>query len=814
MVKPGWPKFGSWQTLSADEVAELAARIAALTKAGMPLGEGLRAAADELPPGRLSRAVRRLAERFDAGDDLAAALGATAGLSSSAGEPPRATLLDKPAVAPVRLPAHLVGLMLAGARTGRLAEVLEEFVALEQGRAEIRRRIRRELAYPLVLLVMLAGVTVIARLFIVDDIANIVATLGMRTPAITQLFLVLVGPAAWIMSALALVGVAMFVASGWTAGPVWLARLVEEVPLLGPLLRFGRLSGWSRLLAVLLEHQVPLPDALRLAAGACDASLAQGCREAAEDVEAGRPLAESLAARPQFPTSLIPLVRWGQQTPALADAFRAAADVFGRLAAFQGAMVETLLQPILLLVIAAFVSIFAAAILVPTLQFTNLLSGLCWWPGSTSWNFFEWDFGSVAAGRPGLAATAILAPILLGIAILVTQRLVVGPRRYHDDVLNVAIGMAGWILVAVGILGPLGLVPLTLPWLWVPWCLLAIFVLVAVVRKRRARQQEGLLWGLAAAAERGMPLAPVVEAFAAERPGGLDGWRAQRLAAMLTAGFALPDALRRSPGVLPPQVLPLVRVGCAAGALAPALRQAATVHNAGDRTWMSLLGKLGYLCLVPALGLTCFFPQIMTQLAKVCVDFRVPLPDETRWVLACQGYLVVWYLLVALFVGILIYAVARYLGWVQWDLPGLGGLARRNDTAMILDGLAVAAGQDRPMSEGLGSLAESYPKPAVGRRLRRAAAEVESGGDWCEGLFRHGLIQEADRAILQAAQRVGNLPWALREMADSSRRRLAYRVQALAQMLFPVVVLVFGLIVMLIALGIFRPLLALMRSLA
>ena len=358
MVKPGWPKFGFWQTLSADEVAELAARIAALTKAGMPLGEGLRAAAEEMPARRLSRAVRRLADRFDAGDDLAAALQGTVPIFGH-GREASARKWDRP------LWLTLVGLMLAGARTGRLAKVLEEFVALEQGRAEIRRRIRRELAYPLVLLVMLAGVTVMARLFIVDDIANIVATLGMRTPAITQLFLVLVGPAAWIMSALAVVGVAMFVAGGWTAGPAWLARLVEEVPLLGPLLRFGRLSGWSRLLGVLLEHQVPLPDALRLAAGACDASLAQGCREAAGDVEAGRPLAESLAARPQFPANLIPLVQGASRRRPWPTPSCAAADVFGRLAAFQGAMVETLLQPILLLVIAAFVSIFAAVLLCP-----------------------------------------------------------------------------------------------------------------------------------------------------------------------------------------------------------------------------------------------------------------------------------------------------------------------------------------------------------------------------------------------------------------------------------------------------------------
>ena len=72
-------QFDFGQTLSADEVAELAARIGELTKAGMPLGEGLRAVAGELPGRRLRRAVRRLADRFDAGDDMAAAMASQGG---------------------------------------------------------------------------------------------------------------------------------------------------------------------------------------------------------------------------------------------------------------------------------------------------------------------------------------------------------------------------------------------------------------------------------------------------------------------------------------------------------------------------------------------------------------------------------------------------------------------------------------------------------------------------------------------------------------------------------------------------------------
>ena len=68
--------------------------------------------------------------------------------------------------------------------------------------------------------------------------------------------------------------------------------------------------------------------------------------------------------------------------------------------------------------------------------------------------------------------------------------------------------------------------------------------------------------------------------------------------------------------------------------------------------------------------------------------------------------------------------------------------------------------------------------------------------------------------MLQAAQRVGNLPWALTEMADSVRRRLAYRVQAAVQLLFPPIVILMGLAVTFIVVALFLPLIALIQRLA
>ena len=174
-----------------------------------------------------------------------------------------------------------------------------------------------------------------------------------------------------------------------------------------------------------------------------------------------------------------------------------------------------------------------------------------------------------------------------------------------------------------------------------------------------------------------------------------------------------------------------------------------------------------------------------------------------------------WFLLLPLFLlgpALLFYLPIRYFGWTDLDLPGMGRFTRRLDSAQILDTLSLVAGQQRPLGEGIAALARSYPKKDIRRRLREAAADIDSGGDWCESLCRHGLIGRPELAILQAAQRVGNLPWALREMADGSRRRLAYRVQAAAQLLFPPIVIVMGLVVMFIVVALFLPLISLITK--
>jgi type II secretory pathway component PulF len=421
-----------------------------------------------------------------------------------------------------------------------------------------------------------------------------------------------------------------------------------------------------------------------------------------------------------------------------------------------------------------------------------------------------------------VSLTAALGPILIGIAVLVAQRLIAGPRALlRDDPVNLGLNVVGWVLIVVGFLANFAAILLVLTFLvlTIPGLIIAALVLIEALRKRRATQQYALLWLLTVSAEHSMPLTPAIEAFGRER-GGLFGRRAKRLAKMLNAGFPLPAALEGCRGVLPRHATAMVRVGWQSGELAAALRQAASVQSLHEPVWMSLVGKLTYIFFVPlfAFGVLMFvFLKIVPAYEKIFKDFGTVLPPITRSLVSCGYFLVnYWYLLAPLnlFVGLLIlYAMVRYFGLIQWDPPGIATIVRRLDAANILDSLALVARRQRPILDGIDQLAAAYHKPQIRWRLRAVAEDIRTGRDWCESLYRRGLLRRADLAILQSAQRAGNLPWAMQEMAESGRRRFAYRLQAIVQAVFPPIVICFGLIVMFIVVALFLPLVAIIQRL-
>ena len=398
---------------------------------------------------------------------------------------------------------------------------------------------------------------------------------------------------------------------------------------------------------------------------------------------------------------------------------------------------------------------------------------------------------------------------LLGVAILMATRLVTGPSPGdRKSVFVTGTRTFAWILTGWGFLVGMGMI---LPIGATTWLASVAVIISMAYSKHVATQRYAMLALVGAAAERSAPLAAAFAAFGRER-GGWMRRRAAEIASMLYHGASLPDAVHAVPGVLPPETVPLLCVGHENGSLAPAIRQAIAARNLYEPVWQSIVPKIGYVCMLPtvAVGVFVFLAlKIIPQFEKIFKDFNTRMPD----VHTCSIHRGP----VAASLAAAVHAVAVPGGAVRLLRAPLCGL---DPLGLAGDGLAHAAaayrhgaGHDRagcptaaPLSGALATLASFYPQRSIERRLWAVCDDVEAGGDDLQSLYRHGLLGKADLALLQSAQRNGNLAWAAREMADSNRRRFIYRLHAAVQVIFPLVIVGYGLVVAAIAVAMLLPL--------
>jgi type II secretory pathway component PulF len=408
----------------------------------------------------------------------------------------------------------------------------------------------------------------------------------------------------------------------------------------------------------------------------------------------------------------------------------------------------------------------------------------------------------------GMFGTLFFGVAVLGASRLLSDRM----REGHASIMDAILETIGWTLIWCSIISLTVTVFTGVP-------VLPVVVLIVVyIRNKRARKYA-LLSTLGVAAERMMPLVPVIDAYAKEQKGRI-ARQARLLSSRLQSGWLLPDALDGSRGLVSRRARAMIRTGFESGALAAALKNAGGDPDAQDTVWAQLSGRLVYLAMiVAAANLMIVFVswRIAPAFEKIFWDFSVDLPGFTVFTIAVSNMFVRYggplvFLPAPLAWFLIVYIALRYSGLIEWDLPGMTRLARRLHTATILDTLTPLAQQDRPLIDGIATLAKSYPKRLIRRRLKLVLADLQAGADWCDSMVGRRLMTRADSAVLAAATRVGNLPWAMMEMADSNRRRLAYRCQIWLQLAFALVTLVLGLAVLIFCVSFFLPLVNLVQG--
>jgi type II secretory pathway component PulF len=158
-------------------------------------------------------------------------------------------------------------------------------------------------------------------------------------------------------------------------GRILWARMVYAIPVVGTLIRSARMAAFTDLLAILVDHSMPLVDAFKLAGEASsDPLMAVDARAIQQELSQGKPLGEALRGRGMVPAWVSWMAGLGEQRGTLGATLHQVADLYRQQVEMRAALLRSVLPPFFIIGIAGlFVGFFVFTCMLPMIR---LLEGL------------------------------------------------------------------------------------------------------------------------------------------------------------------------------------------------------------------------------------------------------------------------------------------------------------------------------------------------------------------------------------------------------------------------------------------------------
>jgi general secretion pathway protein F len=272
----------------------------------------------------------------------------------------------------------VINMVHAGESSGTLEIVLTRLADIAESQQALTSRVRAKLAYPVFMAIFGALVLFFLLAVIVPSITSIFTDMKQVLPAPTRLLIAISGflKSYWwlLLFGIAAVGVGLKSLRRTEKGRYWLSRLALSLPVSGRLTRKLAVARFSRTLGSLLENGVSMLTALEIVKNIVDnLVIAQTIEAATESVGKGQGLAESLNESRAFPYLSIQMIQVGEQSGTLENMLDRVATVYENEAEATLLSLTSLLEPIMILVMGAFIGFIVLSIMLPILEMNQLV---------------------------------------------------------------------------------------------------------------------------------------------------------------------------------------------------------------------------------------------------------------------------------------------------------------------------------------------------------------------------------------------------------------------------------------------------------
>ncbi|HRL07639.1 MAG TPA: type II secretion system inner membrane protein GspF [Brevundimonas diminuta] len=268
----------------------------------------------------------------------------------------------------------------AGEQSGALQPILERLADGLERDEVVRGKVLTALVYPCVLAVVALGVIVAMMTYIVPKVVDQFDSMGQTLPLLTRLVIGLsdlMRDWGWLMALIlaAVVGAGL-IARRREAVRLRLDAWVLRLPLVGRLTRDLHGARMARTLSTMIAAGLPVLEGLTITARTVsNRALRRATEQMAEAVREGGGLSAAMRRAEVFPPILVYMTASGESSGRLEPMLERAADYLEREFSNFTAVMLSLLEPAIIVVMGGIVAVIVLSILLPILQINTLALG-------------------------------------------------------------------------------------------------------------------------------------------------------------------------------------------------------------------------------------------------------------------------------------------------------------------------------------------------------------------------------------------------------------------------------------------------------
>ena len=341
--------------VSAKQRIMFTRQLATLIGAGLPLATSLRTVTDQTQDKAMKSVVEEILASVESGKSL----------------------YDAFAQHPAIFNGVYLALIQAGETSGTLDLALKRLADQEEKDAAMLSKIRGALVYPGIILGVIAAVLAFMMIMVVPQVRDLYEDMGEELPEMTKLLVAVSNFFAefWWLLILLVGGIGFgtwYMIKNTTFGRKSMDTFKIHVPIFGALFRKLYASRFARTAEMMLSTGVPMLDSIKIAIDATNNKIIEEeYGKSLEIIKGGKPLSESLKDR-NYMLPLIPqMASIGEESGKIDEMLGKAAQVYENELDEQITAISTMIEPILMVIMAGLIGVVIGGTLLPIYSLVN-----------------------------------------------------------------------------------------------------------------------------------------------------------------------------------------------------------------------------------------------------------------------------------------------------------------------------------------------------------------------------------------------------------------------------------------------------------